>query len=1255
MFFCGAGVSYPAGLPDFKGLVSQIYRLCGTKPQPIEQEALRDFRFDAALDLLERRLPGGRLDCRRALATALKPKLRRSGATATHQALLDLGRCRDGALRLVTTNFDRVFEAAARRSGDRLATYAAPMLPVPKNSRWNGLVYLHGVLPTRQNTDALNRLVVTSGDFGLAYLTERWAARFVGELFRNYIVCFVGYSLNDPVLRYMVDALAADRMLGEQTPEAWVIAGCEPGGEAAKEVEWAAKGVKPILYAIKRRVDHSALHRTLHEWADTHRDGTNGKERIVVTYARARPAASTRQDDFVGRMLWALSDAGALPAKRFADHDPVAPLEWLFEAFCDERFRNEDLGRFGIPALTDDPKLKFCLVSRPAPYALAPWMRLVCGGLSETRLDEVLLHLSRWLARHLDDVRLVLWFADHGGRLNDHLARLIENTIDELARKEREGEAAEIARIRAQAPNAVPTAPMRTLWRLLLTGRVRTPWQRSDVYTWMERVVRDGLTPSLRIDLRQALAPRVKLSKRFKWDDDPDEPAMEAFEVGQLLNAEVVLASDHPRSALADSRVKQWRAMLPSLLSEFEQLLRDALDLQKELGQGDSQHDRSHWALPSISEHWQNRHFADWAFLIELVRDAWLATFEDSFTTATHIALAWFHQPYPTFKRLALFAATHDSHIVPAVWAEWLILDDARWLWSSNVHRELMRLLAVRGAELREPEKALLEEAILRGPRRTDYPEDIEPDRWAYIVNRSVWLRLAKLEGGGLRLGPTASSHLSSLRESNPTWKFESHQREEFLQWMSGTGDPDYEESRDVDIAPKRGSDLLAWLKQSAPSGRPFYESTWQEVCRTRFFASVWALLQLSKEENWPVGRWREALQAWGEPGAVARAWRFAAPLLRQMPNATFSELIHGIAWWLHAVSKSVDHNGPLLLALCERVLDVPTSASTAITENGKPIERPVTEAINHPVGLVTQALLNHWFKDTLNDNDGVRRDLEPLLTRLCDRRIDRFIHGRVLLASRLITLYRIDPAWTTSRLVPLFDWALRPPESRAAWEGFLWSPRIYPPLLLLMKRVFLETAQHYAELGEHAEQYAALLTFAALGGLEGFSNEDFRTAFEHLPQDGLRRAAQALSQAIEGAADKRQEYWSTRAVPFWRDVWPKARDRGSPAIAESLARAAIAAGSEFPSAVEAIQHWLQPIEHPYYVVHQLQAAGACKEHPEHSLKLLAALVAEHPWPLPDLAKCVAQIKEAAPYLVRRRDFQRLHELIRRTGSDRSP
>ena len=33
VFFCGAGISYPAGLPGFKGLVDEIYRLTAQRPR----------------------------------------------------------------------------------------------------------------------------------------------------------------------------------------------------------------------------------------------------------------------------------------------------------------------------------------------------------------------------------------------------------------------------------------------------------------------------------------------------------------------------------------------------------------------------------------------------------------------------------------------------------------------------------------------------------------------------------------------------------------------------------------------------------------------------------------------------------------------------------------------------------------------------------------------------------------------------------------------------------------------------------------------------------------------------------------------------------------------------------------------------------------------------------------------------------------------------------------------------------------------
>lgn len=1253
VFFCGAGISYPAGLPGFKGLVDEIYRLNGTARKDIEHEAYKAERYDATLDLLEHRLPGQRLAMRRALAEALKPKLRRKGATDTHAALLRLARSREGALRLVTTNFDRIFHVAAKRTGHTFQDYAAPMLPIPKNSRWNGLVYLHGLLPEKLDDTALNRLVVTSGDFGLAYLTERWAARFVSELFRNYVVCFVGYSINDPVLRYMMDALAADRMLGEVTPQAWALGDCEPGQEHRKTIEWEAKGVTPILYNVPAGTyDHSALHQTLHAWAETYRDGVQGKEAIVVKHALTRPQESTQQDDFVGRMLWALSDKSGLPAKRFADFNPVPSLDWLLEPFAHEHFGHGDLSRFGVqPRDEVDTKLRFSLIRRPAPYDRAPPMLLASGGITGSQWDDVMFHLARWLVRHLDDPRLVIWIAERGGQLHDRWPWLIEHELDRFASLERKGKTSELDEIRLHAPKAIPGPLMRTLWRLLLSGRVKSPWHDPDLYRWKGRLKREGLTATLRLELRELLAPKVVLKKPFRWGEDDSSGADEPTRIKQLVDWELALNADHVHSTLRDPADEPWKSALPHLLEDFQQLLRDALDLLRELGEADDRSDRSHWDLPSITPHWQNRGFRDWVSLIELLRDAWLAVRANESARATRIAQNWFELPYPTFKRLALFAASQDDCIPPEQWVNWLLADDAWWLWSTDTGREVFRLLVLQGRHLAGAEQQRLETAILAGPPREMYRDDLEEDRWQDLVARSVWLHLAKLNTSGVALGASAATRLAEISNTYPQWQLATNERDEFSHWMSGTGDPDYEDSRDVDIAPRKQRELVQWLTKPMPERRPFYEDTWREVCRTRFFHSWSALCDLAKDDVWPAGRWREALQAWAEEGMVLRSWRYAAPLVQTMPDAVLQEIDHAVTWWVEAASKSINCHEHILLNLCCRVLALPLEAGSGsrIIRNGVETYDPVGSAINHPIGHITQALINLWFKQNPNDNDLLPADLKPIFTTLSDAQIDRFRHGRVLMGSRLIAFFRVDRPWTEQNLLPLFGWS-NPVEAKAVWEGFLWSPRLYQPLLTAFKPQFLDSANHYADLGEHRQQFATFLTYAALDPTEGYTVEEFRSAIGSLPQEGLEESAQALSQAVEGAADQREDYWKNRAQPFWQQIWPKSRDLATRRIAESLTRLVIAARGELPAALAAVQDWLQPIEHPDYVVHLLHGSGLCSRYPADALSLLNAVIADQQWGPRELGQCLDQIAQAAPNLAQDARYRRLREYSRRRG-----
>ena len=55
VFFCGAGISFPAGLPGFGGLTGRIFDELGVEPEPPEKAAMAAGRFDVAIGLLEGR------------------------------------------------------------------------------------------------------------------------------------------------------------------------------------------------------------------------------------------------------------------------------------------------------------------------------------------------------------------------------------------------------------------------------------------------------------------------------------------------------------------------------------------------------------------------------------------------------------------------------------------------------------------------------------------------------------------------------------------------------------------------------------------------------------------------------------------------------------------------------------------------------------------------------------------------------------------------------------------------------------------------------------------------------------------------------------------------------------------------------------------------------------------------------------------------------------------------------------------------
>ena len=678
--------------------------------------------------------------------------------------------------------------------------------------------------------------------------------------------------------------------------------------------------------------------------------------------------------------------------------------------------------------------------------------------------------MAHWLTRHLDDPALILWLVKHGGQLDDDMARLIEDRLNELDRFERAGNTAELARIHANAPRAIPGPLMRILWRLMLTGRVKSSPRNFALYHWLGRLRRDGLTHTLRLELREMLAPRISLREPFRWPAEERETS-EPPRITDLVDLDIVLSTDRVHSSLRDLakdkrwtaalpellKDKRWIAALPELLSDLSALLRDTLDLMRELGSADDRSDRSYIPQPSISKHEQNRKFRDWTALIDLTRDAWLEMAEQSPTQAALVAESWSNTPYPLFRRLAFFAAAHQNKdgvwvIPPRRALNWLLADEHWWLWSPETQREALRLLVSLTPRLDAVMLEELEQAVLAGPPRKIFERAIEPEHWDLFVDNRIWLRLAKITEAGAALNPNGKERMEQLSARYPEWELAADQRDEFPSWIGSGG-----EWIKFVALPRRRRELVEWLRQK-PNTDFWPDDGWQQRCRDNFATTACALCALVRENFWPEDRWREALRAWSEEKHLKRSWRYMAPILVNAPYAVLQSLAHYVSWWLEAISRTFEAHEAHFFTLSERILELDIQ-----DDEDTDTDDPVGQAMSHPVGHVTEALLRWWDRRSPEDGQGLPKELKSTFTKLCGTGIGKFRNARVLLARNVIKLFQADRDWAIKYLLPLFNWE-HPREARAAWQGFLWS---YSPLIEELKSAFLDTAKHYGGIGE--------------------------------------------------------------------------------------------------------------------------------------------------------------------------------------------
>ena len=300
LFIAGAGVSISAGLPSFRDLVLKVYKqldpvvyavMCSiprqacnqwsvngaglTDQQVAEVKRFVSSDYDVVLGMLERRMdrqPNPKSSVR---ATVAK-ELRRSGKrpAKTHRALMGLAD-RGDAVTIITTNFDLLLEEAAKKKGAKVQKYVLGGIPRPgRNSDFSGVLHIHGALD--RNPEKTSEMILTDHDFGEFYLRRGVVPYLIYDAARLFNLVLVGYSANDPPMRYLLNAVAADGTRFDDIKERFVFVG---SSDSVELEDWRQRGITPIPYNVKDDHDHSMLKDTLTRWANL--SAINGNRRYI--------------------------------------------------------------------------------------------------------------------------------------------------------------------------------------------------------------------------------------------------------------------------------------------------------------------------------------------------------------------------------------------------------------------------------------------------------------------------------------------------------------------------------------------------------------------------------------------------------------------------------------------------------------------------------------------------------------------------------------------------------------------------------------------------------------------------------------------------------------------------------------------------------------------------------------------------------------------------------------------------------------
>ena len=1171
VFFCGAGVSFNSGMPDFIGLTKHVVEqfdppassaiMDGFSPW-LDGQSSSAVSLDQVFNLLQQEY--GRKEVNQLVAARLAEPTDTSEPSREHGIIRRISSDADGNPQIVTTNFDTLFEAGFVGT----IKHVPPALPnLSLGMPIIGVSYLHGRLPDASTYPY--PFVLSSADFGRAYLAEGWATKFVRELLSEYTVVLVGYQAEDPPIRYLLQGLNYDCQSDRTNLFAF-----DRGDPDEIEAKWRDRGVTPIAYP-----EHEVLWDTLEAWAQRADDPRRWRDNVIATTATDPKALQPHERGQVAHLL--RTNTGA---KAFQMADPIPHPEWVCVLDAGTRAAKPSIG-YGDNAEEFEPLNHYGLDDDPPRPKesgrqthrihenLLEWNRRDANPSTAHRLggrqmlgqEDIPLRLfqfTNWIGKSLGSPVMAWWAARQNG--------LHPRLIDSIRRHSRDKDD---LHLRA-----------RLVWNLI-AERQSDPRQLAWNEGWFDlkhRIGKEGWTPAVLRNFAAMSKPMIKCSSPLGLaQSKPPSSDWETVDIHEIADIEVAFPERH------GEEIDVPEDKIAPVLSILQQAFLEASGVLEELGTSCFQTPIT--CYPERDVDGDDDQYRDFYHDVRWFMELFNRLVHHDSTSASVISKTWPISDRFFFRNIRLYAANQSTlyHIDESY--DLIMRLDEEAFWDSGCNRELMFLIADRWEEFTETQKAEISARILRGFDKPGHVSDEEftPFMAKIILRRGRWF-----QNQGCVWPDEQAQQLDEFAESLSDWS-DDWAKDTTIKhgvkggWVGTDDDPqavmDLPVSEIIDSATK---DLEREFN-CFTDRRPFTGLVKSDPRR-----AIAALTYKSKKGEYPKTFWSSLIRDWPED-ASDRLTKRMLHCVAILPHASLRELRYTIGDWLRdKMTSYVELDRDLAWALfdqCATALIEDKSGAAAESGLGETriggevvsqSRRTLGHAINSPIGELTEGLVKSLWASKPDKDSGIPAEYKTRLERLMAVSGEGSDHAVAVLARGIQWFDHIDPEWTSGRLLPLL--AFSHPAAEPAWNGFLSRGKVPNPRVLVATKSLLLKLFPWLygfdwdrDLAKVAATWLMWMAIFRRDGEDGITASQARDCIRNMSGETRQNVVFWLGMVGKG----NDNGWTELVAPFIRDIWPRERALRTRASVTSWIGMLGHTGKHFPVVYDAVKPHLVPIE----------------------------------------------------------------------------